>query len=71
MSLAAEITHIADTALALRRDNSALKQALRSKQDTIEAQQRRIERLEKTLRAIVAQGVVHRLNVEQLIAEVL
>ena len=71
MSLAADITLMADTALELRRDNGALKQALRAKQDTIEAQARRIERLEKAVRAIAAAGVAHRLRIEQLIREVL
>ena len=71
MSLAAEITLMADTAIELRRDNSALKQALRAKQDALDAQARKLERNEKALRAIAAECVAHRLRIEQLIAEVL
>ena len=64
-------TVIADEMLRLRRDVAGLQIALRAREDTNDAQRRRIERLEKVLRAIAAAGVAHRLNVEKLIAEVL
>lgn len=70
MSIASE-TLRADLTLELRRDLAATRNALERSQEAHQAKDRQIERLQKAVRALAAAGVAHRLNVENIVREVL
>ena len=70
MSIASD-TLQADLTLELRRDLAATRNALQRSEDANASLRRRVERLEKAVRTIAAAGVAHRLNVENIVREVL
>ena len=67
----AEDTLRADLTLELRRDLAATRNALERTQEANESLRRQNERLQRAVRTIAAAGVAHRLNVENIVREVL
>lgn len=67
----AEATIHAELARELRADLAATRNALQRAQEAGQAKDRQIERLQKAVRALAAAGVAHRLNVENIVREVL